>query len=61
MSSSNEMFVQHPDGSRSDKSLHEPILAAGDAAQAKEVTRRRLRERGWTETDIANWLGDGIK
>lgn len=53
---SNEMFVWQPEGSRSDAELHEPILAAGNVDAAKAITRRRMRERGWSETEIDSWL-----
>jgi hypothetical protein len=57
MARSNEFFVQHPDGSRTDAELHNPILEAGDVAAATEVTRRWLRAEGYTEAQIDNFLG----
>jgi hypothetical protein len=41
---------------KSDADFHNPILAAGDHEAAKDVTRRRLRARGWTELEIVEFL-----
>jgi hypothetical protein len=57
--SSNEFFIEHPDGSRTDAELHEPILAEGDVEAAVKVTRDRLKAKGWTEQQIDDWLGQG--
>lgn len=54
--SSNEFFIEHPDGSRTDAELHEPILAEGDVEAAVKVTRDRLKATGWTEQQIDDWL-----
>jgi hypothetical protein len=56
--SSNEFFVEHPDGSRTDAELHEPILAEGEA-EAVKIARDRLKADGWTEQQIDDWLEQG--
>jgi hypothetical protein len=55
---SNEFFVEHPDGSRSDAELHGPILAAGDHDAATDVTRNWLREQGYSAAEIEAFLGN---
>ncbi len=56
---SNEFFYYlDGTGQKRDAELHEPILA-GDHKAAKAVTRRRLLAQGWTEAEIADWLGEG--
>jgi hypothetical protein len=55
---SDEFFVEHPDGSRSDAELHDPILAAGDHDAATAVTRTWLREQGYSAEEIEAFLGD---
>jgi hypothetical protein len=57
-STSNEFFVEHPDGSRSDAELHAPILAAGDHDAATAVTRTWLREQGYAAEEIEAFLGN---
>jgi hypothetical protein len=37
---------------RHDAELHEPIIAEGDHDAAAEVSRRRLRQRGFTDDQI---------
>jgi hypothetical protein len=54
---SNEFFVEHSDGSRSDAELHAPILAAGDHAAATDVTRGWLKEQGYSAEEIKTFLG----
>lgn len=53
---SDEFFIEHPDGSRTDAELHEPILAEGDAEAAVKVTRDWLKAQGWSERQIDNSL-----
>jgi hypothetical protein len=53
----NEFFVQHPDGSRSDAELHGPILA-GDHQAAIDVTRGWLKEQGYSAEEIEAFLGN---
>lgn len=55
---SNEFFVLHPDGRRTDAELHDPILAEGDVDRAKEVTRQRLRAKGYSEQRIKDFLDE---
>jgi hypothetical protein len=57
-STSNEFFVEHSDGSRSDEELHGPILAAGDHDAATAVTRTWLREQGYAAEEIEAFLGN---
>lgn len=54
---SNEFFVEHPDGSRSDAELHGPILAGSHEA-ATDVTRTWLREQGHSAEDVEAFLGN---
>jgi hypothetical protein len=44
------------DGNPADGELHEEILAQGDVARAKAITRRRLLERGWPEEEVDEFL-----
>jgi hypothetical protein len=51
-----EMFVRHPDGSVSDRELHEEILAEGDDERAQASTRQWLARQGWSPNEINAWL-----
>jgi hypothetical protein len=46
------------DGARRDAVLHDPILAAGDDAAAREVSKRVLRRNGWTDAQIRTLFGE---
>lgn len=56
MTEAQEFFYRDKDG-KQDADLHEPILTEGDHEQALEVTRRRLKARGWTDEEIAQLIG----
>ncbi len=51
-----ELFYIDKHGKRRDASYHEAILASGDHQAALEVTRKRLRARGWIEEQIDKFL-----
>lgn len=58
MPNSNEFFIEKADGTQSDAELHEQILAEGDDASAKEVTRRMLSQWGWPPEQIKHFFGE---
>jgi hypothetical protein len=41
----NEFFLEHPDGSRNDVELHEPILSESEA-ESNKIARDRLNAKG---------------
>jgi hypothetical protein len=51
--SGNEFFYKDKDGKKQDASLHEPILAAGDHAKARQSGIEAARRAGLTEEQIA--------
>jgi hypothetical protein len=51
--SGDELFYRDKDGKKQDASLHEPILAAGDHAKARQVGIEAARRAGLTEEQIA--------
>ena len=53
---SDEFFIEHPDGSRTDAELHDPILAEGKA-EADKIARDPLKGEGWPDHEIVNLMG----
>lgn len=47
-----ELFYRDKDGKKQDGSLHEPILAAGDHAEAQQFGIEAARRAGLTEEEI---------
>jgi len=47
------------DGVRHDAGLHDDILA-GDHSDALDVSRTMLRDQGWSEADIENFIGGDV-
>ena len=51
--SGDELFYNDKDGKKQDASLHEPMLAAGDHAKARQSGIEAARRAGLTEDQIA--------
>lgn len=52
-----EFFYEDEIGKKQDSSLHEAILTSGDHKRAAEVSKAHLRQRGWSEAEINQFLG----
>ena len=53
-------FYLTPDGKKADADIHDQILAEGDHERAVEVSRRLMREWGFTEEQIAQFLPPNV-